>query len=127
MTNTQFTIDSLKELNLKLVLLINELRKNNAEVKTENTRLKQAIEENAMLKIRFKELKKKNKTDTTILIAKNAELKDRVTKLEWKQAQVITSEQEKSYTKETLHSLSESLAESEILESSLSQETINAI
>ncbi|CAG8598183.1 6906_t:CDS:2 [Gigaspora rosea] len=127
MTNTQFTIDSLKELNLKLVLLINELRKNNAEVKTENTRLKQAIEENAMLKIRFKELKKKNKTDTTILIAKNAELKDRVTKLEWKQAQ------KKNITSVSLpeleHSLirSESLAESEILESSLSQETINAI
>ncbi|CAG8547549.1 9451_t:CDS:10 [Ambispora gerdemannii] len=43
---TNFPIDSLKELNLKLVLQIDELRKENAEVKVENTRLKRAIEEN---------------------------------------------------------------------------------
>ncbi|RHZ76285.1 hypothetical protein Glove_199g189 [Diversispora epigaea] len=42
--------------------------------------------------IRFEELKKKNKTDT----AKSAELKDRVTKLEQKQVQVITNEQKAS-------------------------------
>ncbi|RHZ74401.1 hypothetical protein Glove_225g23 [Diversispora epigaea] len=41
----------------------------------ENIKLKQAIEENAMLKIRFEKLEKKNKTNTAILIAENAELK----------------------------------------------------
>ncbi|CAG8636456.1 6599_t:CDS:2, partial [Paraglomus brasilianum] len=71
----QSTIDSLKE-------------KENSEVKAENTRLKQAIEENATLKIRFEELENKNKTDTAKLTAENAELKDRVTRLEQKQIQV---------------------------------------
>ncbi|CAG8592336.1 8187_t:CDS:1 [Paraglomus occultum] len=44
--------------------------------KAENTKLKQAIEENAELKTRFEELEKKNKTDTSNLIAENAELRD---------------------------------------------------
>ncbi|CAG8786035.1 16254_t:CDS:2, partial [Gigaspora margarita] len=96
-------IDSLKELNLKLILQIDELRKENAEVKAENTRLKQAIEENAMLKIRFEELEKKNKTDTAKLTAENAELKGRVTKLE-QQTQVITNDQDASSTKDILQS-----------------------
>ncbi|RHZ59355.1 hypothetical protein Glove_364g17 [Diversispora epigaea] len=78
--------------------------KENAEVKAENTRLKQAIEENSMLKIRFEELEKKNKTDTAKLTAENTELKDRVTKLEQKQTQVITNEQEASSTKDILQS-----------------------
>ncbi|RHZ89218.1 hypothetical protein Glove_18g35 [Diversispora epigaea] len=77
MASTQSTIDLLKELNLKLVLQVDELRKENAEVK----------------------LEKKNKTDTTKLTTENAELKDRVTKLEQKQAQVITDERGASYTK----------------------------
>ncbi|CAG8495320.1 8365_t:CDS:2 [Cetraspora pellucida] len=76
MTSMQFTINSLKKLNLKLIFQINKLRKKNVKVKTENTRLKQVIKENAMLKIRFKELEKKNKTDTAKLTVENVELKD---------------------------------------------------
>ncbi|CAG8700841.1 2325_t:CDS:1, partial [Cetraspora pellucida] len=87
MSNDQLTINTLRELNSRLALQIDELRKENTEVKAENTRLKQAIEENVMLKIRFEELEKKNKTDTAKLTAENAELKDRVTKLEQKQTQ----------------------------------------
>jgi len=49
--------------------------------------LKQTIEQNAELKTRFEELEKKNKTDTSNLIAENTELRDRVTKLEQKQTQ----------------------------------------
>ncbi|RHZ61215.1 hypothetical protein Glove_349g11 [Diversispora epigaea] len=104
MANAQSTIDSLKELNLKLVLQIDELRKENAKVKAENTGLKQAIEENATLKIRFEELEKKNKTDTAKLTAENAELKYRVTKLEQKQTGDITNEQDVSPTKDILQS-----------------------
>jgi len=66
--------------------------------------LKQAIEENAVLKIRFEELEKKHKTDTAKLTAENAELKDRVTKLEQKQTQVITNDQDASSTKDILQS-----------------------
>ena len=87
MSDTQSKIDSLQELNSKLLAKISELRKENAEVKPENTKLKQAIEANAELKTRFEELEKKNKTDTSNLIAENAELRDRVTKLELKQTQ----------------------------------------
>src|SRR5437660_42050 len=87
MSDTQSKIDSLRELNDKLLAEISELRRENAEVKAENTKLKQAIEANAELKTRFEELEKKNKTDTSNLIAENAELRDRVTKLEQKQTQ----------------------------------------
>ena len=87
MSDTQLKIDSLQELNSKLLATIAELRRENAEVKAENTKLKQAIEANAELKTRFEELEKKNKTDTSNLIAENAELRDRVTKLEQKQTQ----------------------------------------
>ncbi|CAG8574440.1 18358_t:CDS:2 [Dentiscutata erythropus] len=67
--------------------------------------LKQAIEENAVLKIRFEELEKKHKTDTAKLTAKNAELKDRVTKLEQKQTQIITNDLDASSMKDILQSM----------------------
>ncbi|CAG8475171.1 6843_t:CDS:2 [Cetraspora pellucida] len=154
MLNDQLTINTLRELNSRLALQIDELRKKNTEVKAENTRLKQAIEENVILKIRFKELEKKNKTNTVKLIAKNVELKDKVSKLEQKQTQVITNDQNTSSTNNILQSTAcselsdqsdrekdnnsdylsklehnltrpELLAESEISKSSLSQDTIN--
>ncbi|CAG8594844.1 2719_t:CDS:2, partial [Paraglomus occultum] len=103
-----------------------------------------------MLKIRFEELEKKNKTDTVKLTAENAELKERVTKLEQKQTTISSeikdelrgslpipspigdqSEEEKNIIPDSIPELEhnlmkpESLAESEIFESSLSQDTIN--
>ncbi|RHZ44804.1 hypothetical protein Glove_709g69 [Diversispora epigaea] len=66
MENAQVTIDSLRELNSKLAADISELRKKfveveaeNIEIKVENTKLKQAIEENTELKTMFEELEKK--------------------------------------------------------------------
>ncbi|CAG8577516.1 12798_t:CDS:2 [Ambispora gerdemannii] len=41
MSDTQSKIDSLQELNSQLIATIAELRKENAEVKAENTKLKQ--------------------------------------------------------------------------------------
>jgi hypothetical protein len=64
MSDTQSKIDSLQELNSKLLAEISELRKENSDVKAENTKLKQAMEENAELKIRFEELEKKSKIHT---------------------------------------------------------------
>ena len=80
MSDTQSKINSLQELNSQLIATVAELRKENAEIKAENIKLKQAIEANAEFKTRFEELEKKNKTDTSNLIAENAELRDRVTK-----------------------------------------------
>ena len=45
MSNTQSKIDSLQELNSRLIATIAELRRENAEVKAENTKLKQDKEE----------------------------------------------------------------------------------
>ena len=61
--SAQSKIDSLQELNSKLLAEISELRKENSDVKAKNTKLKQATEANAELKIRFEELEKKNKTE----------------------------------------------------------------
>ena len=44
MSDTQLKIDSLQELNSKLLATIAELRRENAEVKAENTKLKQDFE-----------------------------------------------------------------------------------
>ncbi|CAJ0636210.1 4102_t:CDS:2 [Entrophospora sp. SA101] len=69
MSNNQSTINTLRELNSRLASEITELGKENVNIKAENIiKLKQAIEENAMLKIRFEELEKKNKTDTTSIL-----------------------------------------------------------
>ncbi|CAG8727239.1 1645_t:CDS:1, partial [Cetraspora pellucida] len=64
------TIDSLRELNAKLLTEIAKLRKENdkipelekkfAEVEAENAKLKQIIEKNAMRDVRVKELEQKN-------------------------------------------------------------------
>ena len=80
MSDTQSKIDSLQELNSKLLAEISELRKENADVKAENTKLKQAMEENVELKSRVEELEK-NRTDSD---AENVELRARVMKLEQK-------------------------------------------
>jgi hypothetical protein len=56
MSNTQSKIDSLQELNSQLIATVAELRKENADVKAENTKLKQTMEENVELKSRIEEL-----------------------------------------------------------------------
>src|SRR6266540_6702646 len=91
------SIDSLRELNFKLLAEIAELRKENAEipelkekllkfaeVEAENAKLRQIIEENAKRdaentkhKIRIEELEK-NSVD---ILAENAELKVKLAKL----------------------------------------------
>ena len=68
----------MKELNSQLIATISELRKENAEIKAENTKLKRAMEENAELKSRIEELEK-NRRDGD---AENVELRARVVKLE---------------------------------------------
>ncbi|RHZ84365.1 hypothetical protein Glove_82g23 [Diversispora epigaea] len=97
MTNDQVTINTLRELNSRLASEITELRKENAEIpelrkkfseveaenielKTENVKLKQALEEHES---RFAKLEQNDK-DTAV---ENAELKARVAKLEQKQLQ----------------------------------------
>ncbi|CAG8476676.1 2224_t:CDS:10, partial [Paraglomus occultum] len=91
---------------------IPELRKKYAEIEAGNVKLRQVIEESIELKTRFEELEKNNKTDTAKLTAENTELKDRITKLEQKQTQVITNELRASSTTKS-ESLTE-LEESEI-------------
>jgi FtsZ-binding cell division protein ZapB len=49
----QFEIDSLKEINLKLLAKVTELKKENAKVKAENVKLKHALEEH---EVRFTNL-----------------------------------------------------------------------
>ncbi|RHZ81473.1 hypothetical protein Glove_120g238 [Diversispora epigaea] len=100
MSNDQLTINTLRELNSRLASEITELRKENADIKAENVKLKQALEEYAVLKIRFEELEKKNKTDIAKLTAENVELKERVTKLEQKQTRIIINERDTSSTKD---------------------------
>ncbi|RIA79595.1 hypothetical protein C1645_840321 [Glomus cerebriforme] len=96
MSNAQ-SIDSLRELNAKLLAEIAKLRKENAERAELKARiaelLKQGVEENknrdaenAELKARIIELEK-NKTVTTKLESENAEFRDRITKVEQRQMQ----------------------------------------
>ncbi|POG57973.1 hypothetical protein GLOIN_2v1488957 [Rhizophagus irregularis DAOM 181602=DAOM 197198] len=75
-------MESLKELNSRLLIEITDLRNEYAKIKAENTKLKHVIEEKAELRSRFEELEKRNKVDTNNLIAENAALKIRVAKLE---------------------------------------------
>src|SRR5436190_19838008 len=59
MSNAQ-SIDSLREVNARLLIEISELRRKFAEVEAENAKLKQIIEENARRDARVEELEQKN-------------------------------------------------------------------
>ncbi|GBB83671.1 hypothetical protein RclHR1_10370008 [Rhizophagus clarus] len=59
MSNAQ-SIDSLREVNARLLVEISELKKKFAEVKTENAKLKQIIEKNTRRDARVDELEQKN-------------------------------------------------------------------
>ena len=58
MSNAQ-SIDSLREVNARLLVEISELRKKFAEVKAENVKLKQIIEKNARRDARVEKLEQK--------------------------------------------------------------------
>ena len=59
MSNVQF-INSLREVNARLLIEISELRRKFAEFEAENAKLKQIIEENARRDARVEELEQKN-------------------------------------------------------------------
>src|SRR5947208_16768425 len=59
MSNAQ-SIDSLREVNARLLVEISELRKKFVKVEAENTKLRQIIEENAKRDARVEELEQKN-------------------------------------------------------------------
>ncbi|CAG8619131.1 3942_t:CDS:2 [Ambispora gerdemannii] len=63
MANTQFKINSLQELNSRLITTIAELRKENADVKAENTKLKQDKEE---IEARFVKLEQSDKENVDL-------------------------------------------------------------
>jgi len=70
---------------------LESLRQRVAELEAENMKLKQFIEESAKREAESVNLKaelEKNKIDTANFVVENAELRDRVTKLEQKQTQV---------------------------------------
>ncbi|CAG8739007.1 14334_t:CDS:1 [Cetraspora pellucida] len=87
--------NSLRELNSRLIAEIDKLKRENINIKTENTRLKQDIEENAKCEaeyeIKIKKLEQSNKM--------NINLKDKVMKLRndieeiKKKDQIITNTQ----------------------------------
>src|SRR4051794_19334301 len=81
----QSEIDSLREVNSKLLTEITELRKENAEVKAENVKLKHALEEH---EARFTNLEQKDKEKTTLI----AKLDDDIREIKQEQNAVnITS------------------------------------
>ncbi|RHZ63522.1 hypothetical protein Glove_329g27 [Diversispora epigaea] len=82
MKNTKSELDLLKQENAKLLVKIAELE--------------QTVKEKDELMARIVELER-YKSDTMNLKTENIELKDRITKLEQKQIQSITNEQEESF------------------------------
>src|SRR5947199_9371420 len=67
----QSEIDSLREINSKLLAEITELKKENAEVKAENVKLKHALEEH---EARFTNLEQKDKEKTTLIAKLDEEI-----------------------------------------------------
>jgi hypothetical protein len=63
----QSEIDALREINSKLLAEVTELRKENAEVKAENVKLKHALEEH---EARFTNLEQKDKLITKFFMHK---------------------------------------------------------
>ena len=83
----QSEIDSLREINSKLLAEITELKKENAEVKAENVKLKHALEEH---EARFTNLEQRDEEKTTLI----AKLDDDIKKI--KQSSASTSSVENS-------------------------------
>src|SRR2546423_8598526 len=69
----QSEIDSLREVNSKLLTEITELRKENVEVKTENAKLKHALEEH---EARFANLEQRDKEKTNLIAKLDDDIKE---------------------------------------------------
>ena len=82
----QSEIDSLREINSKLLAKITELKKENAEVKAENVKLKHALEEH---EARFTNLEQRDKEKTTLI----AKLDDDIREIKQEQNAVNISAQ----------------------------------
>ena len=102
----QSEIDSLKEINSKLLAEISELRKENAEVKAENievkaenAKLKHALEEH---EARFTNLEQRDKEKTTLI----TKLDDDIRKIKQEQNVNILAQSNTSIPKSPIHSIS---------------------
>src|SRR2546423_9985442 len=69
----QSEIDSLREVNSKLLTEITELRKENAEVKAENVKLKHTLEEH---EARFTDLEQRDKEKTNLIAKLDDDIKE---------------------------------------------------
>src|SRR6266498_6055353 len=95
----QSEIDSLREINSKLLAKVTELRKENAEVKAENVKLKHALEEH---EARFMNLEQKDKEKTTLI----AKLDDDIREIKQEQNAVnISAQSNTSVPKSPIHSI----------------------
>src|SRR6266542_1491055 len=95
----QSEIDSLREINSKLLAEITELRKENAEVKAENAKLKHALEEH---EARFTSLEQRDKEKTTLI----AKLDDDIREIKQEQNAVnISAQSNTSIPKSPNHSI----------------------
>src|SRR5215212_411340 len=83
----QSEIDSLREINSKLLAEITELKKENAEVKAENVKLKHALEEH---EARFTSLEQRDEEKATLIAKLDDDIK------EIKQSSTSTSSVENS-------------------------------
>ena len=69
----QSEINSLKEINLKLLTKITEFKKENAEVKAENVKLKYALEKH---EVRFTSLEQRDEEKTTLITKLDDNIKE---------------------------------------------------
>ncbi|CAG8839926.1 17181_t:CDS:1, partial [Cetraspora pellucida] len=110
MADMQPTIESLRELNSRLVLKIDELRKKFTEIEAENTELKREktvfLAKEAGLVARIVELEqsaKENVENSKLRDSKLNELRSRVSKLEQKESQ---NGKETSISKSSVNAIS---------------------
>src|SRR5207248_2307363 len=101
----QSKIDSLREINSKLLAEIIELKKENAEVKAENVKLKHALEEH---EARFMSLEQRDEEKATLIAKLDDDIK------EIKQSSATTSSVENSDICQPIHTETKSLEEKEM-------------
>ena len=101
----QSEIDSLREINSKLLVEITELKKENAEVKAENVKLKHALEEH---EARFTSLEQRDEEKATLIAKLDDDIK------EIKQSSASTSSVKNSDKCQPIHTETKSLEEREM-------------